>query len=345
MKTKNFLKIFAVLGFSILMFTSCGGKGESPEQVIENFKTNLTEIKSGDISTEVVMTGTDAQDAIDFTADMDIKFDRNDLEDRKADVNITLSGFMKAGDKSLEGDVDFTIRTFADNFYIRLDTLDSSDEGIAKFQPYISKYIGKWLHVASDFIPENIRELQQKDEATLEKERQLKELFVTTDLFMVTKEYGFETVNGTKVYHYGVQFSEEGVKDYIRKAAIIDGRELTDAEIEEASKIISYVSNAELWIGARDYYLYKAAIYMTGGVMAESDADMSINVTIEGTDYNKTIKITEPEDTEEFNPLELLMAFSTFSMEMDEADTLDDGMMMDEMMMDEMMGDMAEDME
>ena len=302
-------KVFALFCLSAVLLASCGQPKESPDQVIQKFKQQVIDIKSGDISAEMAMNGTNAQDAIDFTADMNFKFDRRDTEARKADIKVAVSGMMKTADQSLDGDLDVSLKTVDDNYYIKLDKLESTSEAMKQIEPVLKDYIGKWQHVANDFIPENVRKLQQKDEDTLLREKQLKDLFVNTNLFSVTKEYGIENVAGHKVYHYGVKFNEEGVKEYIRGAAIIDGRELTDAEVQEASKMASYVENAELWIGVKDYYLYKAVVSLSGG-LADPSSDMGVNITVEGADYNKTVDIEAPKDAAEFNPLDLLMAYS-----------------------------------
>jgi len=308
-KTVNIFRLFLVFAVSALTLASCGQPKESPEQVIQKFKEQATQITSGDISTEVTLNGSDTQDTMDFTANVNVKFDRRDEEQRKADIKGTASGMMKTADKSFDGDIDFGLRTINDEYFLRVDKLDISSEEFKALQPQLNNYMSKWLKVASDFIPKNVRDLQQKDEATLAKEKQLKELFINTPIFNVIKEYGVESANGNKVYHYGVQFNIDGVKDYIRKAAVIDGRELTDVEVEDASKIVSYISSAELWIGTKDYYLYKATVGMTGGA-GENTPDMNVTISMEGADYNKAIDIKAPEGAQEFNPLELLMLYS-----------------------------------
>ena len=314
MKIKNpIFKLFIVFALSLFTLTACDDVSETPEEVLQNFKQEVTEIKSADISGEVSMKGSDGEDMIDFTSDMNLKFDRRDMEDRKTDVMISMSGAMKAAENAFDGDLDLSIRTLNDKYYIRLGKLESTSEGMQAIQPVLEDYIGKWLHISDDFIPENIRQIEQKDEETLAKEKQLKQLFVDTDLFTVSQEYGVESVNGKKAYHYGIQFDENGVKDYVRKAATIDGRELTDEEIEEASKIVSYIDNAELWIGVDDYYLYKAVVNLIGGFSEEDEVDMNVDILFEGSDYNKSIKVSAPGDAEEFNPLELLMAYSAAS--------------------------------
>ena len=319
MKVRNSIsKLLVVFALSLFALAACGQPTETPEQVLQNFKQKVTEIKSADISGKVSMKASDNEGMMDFTSDADFKFDRRDMEDRKTDVTVSMSGVMKVAENAFDGDLDLNLRTLNGDYYIRIDKLDSSSENMQAVRPVFENYIGKWLRISEDFIPENIRQIEQKDEETLAKEKQLKQLFVDTNLFIVAKEYGVENVNGHKVYHYGIQFDENGVKEYVQKAAVIDGRELTDEEIEEASKIVSYVDNAELWIGTDDYYLYKAILNLVGGYQEEDGTDMNIDVLFTGNDYNKAIKVSAPDGAEEFNPLELIMAYSAATMAVSE---------------------------
>lgn len=328
MKAKKLFsfKLFIALGVSFVLLNSCGGV-DTPEQVVENLKQELTEMQSGNVSVDVSMKGADGSESIDFNANVDAMFDRHEVGNQMADVKVVVKGNMLTEAQTFDGDVDLSIKTVGDDYYVYIDKFESSDESIQAVQPFLSSYLGKWLHVASDFIPENIRELQQQDEAVIAKEAQLKELFINTNLFDVIKDYGVENLNGKKVYHYGVKLNEGGIKDYVRKAAIIDGRELTDAEVEEAAKVAGQVSNAELWIGSKDFQLYKAVATLSDN--NSEGPTMSIDFVYEGSDYNKKMKIDAPTDAQEFNPLELLMGYG--------AAAVSEDVEMEEEFMDEMM--------
>ena len=182
-------------------------------------------------------------------------------------------------------------------------------------QPLIDMYKGKWLRIAEDFIPEDIRNLQDEDEATKLKQEQLKDLFLKTALFDVVKEYGIEKYNGQNVYHYGIRPNIEGFKDYMTKAAIIDGRELTAQEVEEAVKVLDYIKNAELYIDSDDYYVLKSVLTFSGAALSEENpnADLGIEIVIEGSDYNKAVSVKAPEGAEDFNPLNLMMGLGALA--------------------------------
>ncbi|MBU0727694.1 hypothetical protein KKA95_03340 [Patescibacteria group bacterium] len=316
MKAKKLLsfKLFITLGASLMLLASCG-PSKSPEEVIQDLKQNLVEMQSGNFAVDLTMSGVDEGDSIDFDATIDIAFNRMDKTNRLADIKVAFNGVMTAADQVLDGDVDFNIRSIGDDYYLQLDKFESNDESILAAQPFLNSYMGKWLHIAKDFIPENIRELQQQDEAVLAKEAQLKDLFISTNLFDVTTDYGIENINGKEAYHYGITFNEDGVQEYIRKSAIIDGRELTDAEIQEASKIAASVTNAELWIGVKDFSLHKAVISLDGGL---DNSDMNIDVEFGASNYNEDIQIETPVDAQEFNPLELIMGYGAASAALEE---------------------------
>ena len=281
---------------------------------MSKLKQNFTEVKSGDFSGDIAMTGSGQGETVDFNITAGLKFDRNDLENRAMELQVKTNGTMSALEKTVDADIDFEMKTVGEMYYIRLNKFDSTDENMAQIKPLLDNYTGKWLHLPSEYIPEDLRNLQNKDEATLAKEKQLKDLFLETDLFSVVKEYGIETLDGKKVYHYGIELDQKGVQDYIRASAVIEGREVSEDEIAEASKIADYLKGAELWIGTEDYNLYKFVINIDsnalGEEMAQADSDMQISLTLRASSYNKPITITVPADSQEFNPLELLMSYS-----------------------------------
>jgi len=302
---KQLFKLFALFGFSVLLLTSCGAKQESSEQVIQKFKDNLTQINSADMGITVDVNGTQASDKIDASARLDVKFDRQEEEDHKMEMGVSLSGNMKTEDQTFSGDLGFDLISLNDDFYVKLLTFDTTDENLKALEPLIALYKGNWLHLASELIPENIRNIQKKDPETLLKEKALKQLFVETRIVNITKEYGVETVNGNKVYHFGFEFDKEGVSNYIRQAAVIDGREMTEAEVEENAQIVHYINDAQMWVGMKDYYPYKTSFTIT----PPEDAEVSMNIGLlfEANSFNEAVPISAPADFTEFNPLELLM--------------------------------------
>jgi len=311
MKIKSIFRVKTLaLTLTASLFLVACGAGEPPDQVIKKFKQQVVDINSGNLSFDANVSGSQDSDSVNFSSTVDLHFDRQDAKLRKSDVSVALKGNLNVGGKALEGDMQFNFRNLAQDYYLQLIKLTSSDPSVVAAKDLIAQYEGQWLHVSKDFIPEDIRKLDEKDDATLAKEEKLKQLFVGSDIITVTQDLGEETINGSKAHHYQIAFSETGVKDYMAKVAQIDGRELTTAEIDEAAKIVAYFQSIDLWIGSKDYYLYKATTVLNGKAINPDASDMTITVDFTGADYNQNIAVDVPADSREFNPIEVLMGLS-----------------------------------
>lgn len=304
---KRLAGILFMAGFSVLLLTACGKPDEAPEMVLQKFKAGIAEVKSGQLTLSADMTGVDNKDNVEAKAQLAVAFDWRGEKDRKISIDTSLNGKMTAGETVTDGALDLSLRSVGDNFYIYLKKLESSDPTFKSAEPIIKGYSGKWLKLASDFVPKNIREVQTKDAAALEKENQIRKLFAETALFTVAKEYGKETVNGKKVYHYGIRLDKEGVKDYLRKTALIEGTQITDTQLDDAAKAVDSLQGLEVWIGVKDYYLYKATGHLNAQNEEENGVKAGAQLTLEGAGYNEDQTIETPENAEEFNPLALLM--------------------------------------
>ncbi len=292
----------------MFILTACGGgdTSKSPEEVIQNWKASIEETHSIDMEIDMNMKGQDSEDNIDFTLNADAKVDRRKDAEPEMDIALKINGSLNASGQVWDGDLKAQLKTLGQNFYFKVDELDSNDPSIEQAKAMIEPYKGKWQHLASDFVPEGLRGLQEKDAETLQLEADLKNLFVNTKIFDVTKEYGVEKLNGNNVYHYGVKINKEGAADYVRKASRLTGEELTDAEVIEAIAFADSVTNMELWIGTKDYYLYKGVLALSGGAV-EGGAESEISLTYTANSYNQDLGIEAPADFDEFNPLTLFM--------------------------------------
>lgn len=308
MKKQSFIKVgyLFLAGISLLALTACGKPMEAPESVINKAKTAIVDISSGHVVAAATAKGGNGTDGLNFDGKLDLAFDKKDETKQKADLHLTLTGDLKSAEKNLNGELDFNFVTLEKQYYAKLNKLSTSDQSLTQFQPIIDLYKGKWLRIAEDFIPENIRNMQTEDEAAKLKQQKMKDLFVETNLFDVTKEYGVEKLNGRNVYHYGLSVNMDGFKDYMAKAAVIDGRELTTQEIEEAVKILDYIKVAEIYVDTDDYYVLKAVFQFSGEALNQG-SNLVIQVTVDGSNFNESVTVKAPEGAEEFNPLGLMM--------------------------------------
>ncbi|MFH0820971.1 MAG: hypothetical protein V1908_04305 [Candidatus Peregrinibacteria bacterium] len=301
------IKKFSLLILFVLtvgLLSACSTPKEDPEQVVSKFKAAMTEVQSGDLTVDLAMQGADAQDNLDFKGKVDLKFDRENEKERKADINLLLSGSMKTAERSLSGNADLNFRTLGNQFYLQLKKLQADDPSMQTIQPIVKYYEGKWLKLPEDLIPENVKQLQEKDEATLAKEEEYKKIFRESSLFSVTKEYGVESVNGEKAYHYGITWSEAGVRDYLQKSAVLNGQPMQETNLNDALKLLATVSNTEFWVGTEDYYLYKGILTLNPA--NDAGVKTQVELTLNANSYNEGANIETPKDATDFNPMELL---------------------------------------
>ena len=310
MTTKRIIaKLIALFGIALFVLNACSSTVEPAETVISKFKQAVKEVKSADMSFVATMKGKDKEDNIDFTLSADAKIDRlgdESKRERMGDVNLKVNGALVSGGQKLDGKLSIRIVALGEEFYFNLSEFDSSDPSTDKYEELLKPYLTKGEHISKDFVPEGIKKFQQNDEETLKREEALKDLFINTKLFEVTKEYGVEKLEGNKVYHYAVKLDKEGVKEYIKKSSAINGAEKTDQEVTEAAAFVDSITNMEMWIGVKDYYLYKGVVDMSGQ-NAEGAATSTVSLAYTAKNYNKDMKITAPEGFEEFNPITLLM--------------------------------------
>jgi hypothetical protein len=324
MNNKNlpFAKFFIATIVCALALSSCGNKLEAQSEVLLKAKEAIIAAESGEVEVTAAVNGGNGDDDLQFTGDLNLVFDKSDIENRKIDLQVDLSGLMKAGEQVLNGDLDAQLIALSNEYYVKLDELSSSDGSLASVEPFIDLYKGKWLRVAEDFIPENIRNLQGEDEATTLKRQQLETLFLETELFKVSKDYGIEKLSGNNVYHYDLEVDKDAFGDYIRKASIIDGRELTKAEIEESIAILDYIEVLEVYIDTTNYHTHKAVLSVSGQALSQ-EANLEVEVVILTENLNDSVNVSAPESAEEFNPLSLLMGLGAESPEVNELDTLE----------------------
>ena len=306
MTNRTTFKLIAIFSIALFMLSACSGGVKPSKEVMKKFKENLVKIESSDMSLALKVKGEDLTDKADFTLNINGKFDGKDKKTTKADLSLSAKGSLKASTNSLSGDVGLKLITVGKDLYFNITKFDSSDASAASIKTALQPYQNKWQHLASDFIPKKIQQLQVKDEETLKKEKQLQALFVSTTLFDVTKEYGIEKLNGKKMYHYGLRFNKSGLKDYIQKASVINGNTMTSTEIDNTVKVADSITKMEVWIGAKDFYVYKGVLDISSkNVTSKVNTDASFTYTAKS--YNKNLKITAPKDSKEFNPLMLLM--------------------------------------
>lgn len=319
----KFSVIFTVI-LSVFLLSACGeSKIESPESVLEHAQKAISQIESLDASLSAKINISKDKDNMNLNVDSDFKANE---KDKSAYINLKLSGDLTAADKKMNGDLALKLISLDKNFYFILDSLNYSDPSIENYKALLDGYMGVWQHLPSDMIPDKIKELQDKDETNLAMEKEMKDLFAETKLFNVQQEYGIESINGVKTYHYNLSLNTDATIDFIKKSVEIqkkylkEGEELadiTDEDIESIKNFIKSIDKLEVWIGLDDYFPYKVALDISASDLVESgdantsgDTNANTNVVLSieylVNTYNKELNISVPENYNEFNPLSFM---------------------------------------
>ncbi|MDH5596851.1 MAG: hypothetical protein OEY44_01995, partial [Candidatus Peregrinibacteria bacterium] len=280
------------LGAALLML-GCGKSMESPEMVLQKSREALISIESGDVGASIKVQGASVEDQLGFEAALDIAFDKSDISDVAVDLSLDVKGLMKTDEKTLDGALNMDFIKVGNGYFLKLNTVESSDVGFSQIKPFIDLYVGKWLKLDEAIIPPDLAGLAEMDEEMLAKKTQMEELFVETNLFTVTKEYGVEQLAGNDVYHYGVSPDINAFKTYAVGMARIKGDEMTTQEIESSIAVLNYLENAELYIDRDDYYVRKA-VFDFKGASVNGEADLNVSLIIEGDKYDQDVQLKAP---------------------------------------------------
>ncbi len=317
MKTK--IKKISLVLFSSLLLASCGKEsvGES-EAVLQQFKQAVVDLGSGQIDLDLSVKGTSSQQSVDLEGSLAYLFDRRDPQVRKEEAHLKGGGTLSALGELTQADVDVALRTIGEAYYVHLDKLEVDSPEFQTFKLLAEPYMGRWLQVSDQLIPQSLLQLQAQQEALSDEREKMKQIFVSAPLLKVLRDYGVEKVDGRPAYHYQLALDKEGVKEYLRQVAALDNQTPpTEAELEEAAQVADYVESLELWIGKEDYLPYKGNLAFSqqpaaveGLIPAAQDVDFGFKVAMKMSRFNQELDLQAPEGAEIFDPLKALVSAS-----------------------------------
>lgn len=310
MKINSLSKYFLVAVASLIVLTACKKSPESSGEVLTNAKEAVIDLNSGTVDITGTIKGQEVEDAIDLEAGLVMTFDDRKEKEKKLDAKMKVTGTMKSQNKTVNGDLDAQMISIGSQYYVKINKLSSNDEGIVMMEPFINQYKEKWLRIAEDFIPANIRNLQAQNEMTEEQRKQIEELFLETKFFTVAKDYGMEELDGVEVYHYALTPDQEAFKTYMTKSALVEGRPMTQAEIDQSVAFLSSLEKAEFFISKKDYSLKKALFTFSGDTQSPG-SNLTMEITVLTSGFNQSTDIEAPASSEDFNPLNLIMGLGS----------------------------------
>lgn len=206
------------------------------------------------------------------------------------------------GEEPERVDLDGDYRKFGDADFVKFNRLPER-VGVVE----LDEYVNQWLRFSLGDLREKLDmplfgssgvELDELDTAYLINQ------FRQTPFLNFEKKLKGEEFSGVPVNHYSVTPETLFFKDYfVRAESMRLDRELTSTERLAVDTFFANVtaSEGELWIGKRDYYLYRVRLRF---IYNDGTRHGIFDVTVNFSRFNDEIEITGPgDDVREIGPI------------------------------------------
>jgi hypothetical protein len=248
---------------------------------------------------------TDFDVTIAFTGALDTANEKN--VEGYADVSMSVASDQEIPPE-FPTDITVNLRNVDTNTYVRVSELPVV---LAMLGP-VDMFKNRWIRINMEEVldaigipgvHEKIEEAQQKAEEgayelTEEQKEQIYAAFKDAEVIKVTQEFKKEKINGTAVYHYAYRIDPEALRAFIVQAnEIVPEDPVERRDIDEMMETFEKVDfKGEMWIGAKDYYLYQFTVAPTFEQEEDARDTNEVLVTVSLSKFNEPVTIEVPED-------------------------------------------------
>ena len=306
---------------------------KSPEEVIKEMTIKMQDVKSFRYQVDLEMEGgkgkfiikdeikTNFQHLLTASLMMPTNAQSEKIDKTKIKGNIKLEGDLDINDYNnpkfaLDFDMNaetkdeppanmkLGIKIINKIFYLKVDKLDFGSFDLTEIT---NQWADQWIKIDPEEIKKQLgleeteeESEEKKSESDLSEEqmKQIEELIKNTDFFIVKESFKDQVINNIETYHYKVTLNKKELKNFIIEIdKIINEKELSKEELDELNEGINELkeSEAELWIGKKDYLLYKASIN-ANFFDEKTEEDGSINMILNLSNFNKPVDIIVPQN-------------------------------------------------
>ncbi len=294
-----------------------------PEEVLKKMALEMSKIKSAESKTNLSISLIDEEGKINFNLVSKGKTDYSQkTPNSEGDFSLSVKILPKIGMGPkffLGGET----KQIGEKVFFKLTTLPEIPE-LETIGVDLSQIKNQWIMIDQTSTLNIFKKgglgLTPKMKEEMEKQKRIqkkieeffkKEKLVGEKLFVVKKEFPDEKINGIDVYHYLVSLdNEKAIKlivKILKKMEEIMSREygagFAFEEKEIKNNLRNFFSkigeiNAEIWIGKKDYLLYKIKSQKTINtqIFGGENVKISIELLIENSNFNKPVKILAPQN-------------------------------------------------
>lgn len=225
--------------------------------------------------------------------------DKTDKENPKSsfDINASAEGFLFA----MQGvTISNKILYLKINEFPALGFFDGSQ--------IKNKWIKMDLQELSEQAGVKLDEIFKQSKLTDEDMQKIYDSFKKHQVLKLTGNLPSESIDGHNTYHYKFTINKDNLIVFIKDIRPIlekDGMErLGDQDFQEMEKAFQNFNftNSEIWIGKKDYYIYRIKLGIDITVPQQAGS-ASFMLTSNAKNFNKKVLIEEPEDATDFKEI------------------------------------------
>ncbi len=326
-KRSIFLKIFAgliilaIAGLGLALVTRAYNPlwnpfRPSPEKVLAKTVSQMKELKTYHNKTAFVIDSKNKEEVKiegDFSGDSDITNSDNSKSAGKFNLKLAMEGMQI----SLAGEG----KEIGEDAYFKLTTipvLPMLEPLFALMGVDLQEFKNQWVKFDEESVKEIFpsempkefeKKLEEQKKEKKEMKEKIKKLIANKKLYFLKTELADEKIGKVKTYHYILELDKEKVKKLIPEFLnIIIGEEEIRTMPGDQEKIQEEINQsfdktgeitAEIWIGKKNYCLYKLNLEKEIDLAIfekNKKGTVTVNFITEFNKFNKLIEITAPEE-------------------------------------------------
>jgi hypothetical protein len=227
--------------------------------------------------------------ALDIGLDFTGVFDATNNEDPAISVNINETDNVMSGSNSVK------FETVSAGNAVYLKASDFSEASTAE----LAAYEGQWLKIDGSKVPPEFESVfpiynsvrQAAGIGDIDMAQLIRVLISANEpeVFEFKDKLGKNQINGVDCLHYAITIDKNKLKTEV--TAALTGADASD--IGNYGQIIDKAEiSGEIWIGEKDYSIYKTAYSMAYDGIGDAPAKTILNITVAG--YNNSVSIAVP---------------------------------------------------
>lgn len=290
-----------------------------PQEAVNNMLLNMTKVKSSHMSLQGDINAVDKDKKSQGRLIFNLSGDSDITDSNTPKANYTFSFQIKSPDSS-NVSASGALMALGNTAYIKLNSYAATN---AAYLPnpnsdQIKGFLQKWLKVDQN----SINALSQaggipmqggvSQTNTAELPKKIQELLSGKNIISVDKQLRDEVIGGQDTYHYLVKIGKDKISALINKvmaaqntAASPNSSDLLAQNM--AKTLVSAFADAvgdinmEIWVGKKDYMLYKATINKVidlNKISSTINSQLELKFTATNSSFDKPVVIQAPADAQ-----------------------------------------------